>query len=331
MAEFNPDFQVKKFVNCAPEHFLREALICGDLLTYTTGGQGEPHPLNYTQLARIMPDGRVKRFAKFIHPGAGIFTTALFSPAANEIHAFFQFHHAGEWMTRLENRRTVSYDNGNTWSVPEPFNDNINNYWTGTPIISNKRWLIPVAFAESSNSSFDDKSDMIKWAKNNFNFRSRILYSDDDGRTFKESEVVPSDELHLNECRIVRLADGRIMMLMRSWDSQVLFRSFSNDNGLSWSKAQAVDIPNPSAKILLLAAPDGRIALVHNPVVPRRSRLELWLGDGAKWDKKIFIAADNKRNLNYPDGYFDTDGNLHLIWEDARSVFNTVISNKFFK
>ena len=40
MAEFNPDFQVKKFVNCAPEHFLREALICGDLLTYTTGGQG---------------------------------------------------------------------------------------------------------------------------------------------------------------------------------------------------------------------------------------------------------------------------------------------------
>ena len=82
---------------------------------------------------------------------------------------------------------------------------------------------------------------------------------------------------------------------------------------------------------LLCKAPDGRIALVHNPSTPRRSRLELWLGDGINWSKKLLIAADNKRNLNYPDGYFDCDGNLKLIWEDARSVFGTVIANKFFK
>ncbi len=331
MAEFNPELKVEKLINCAPERFLREALICGDLLTYTTGGQGEPHPLNYTQLAKILPDGKVKRYAKFSHPGAGIFTTALFSPRENEIHAFFQFHHDNEWMTRLENRRTVSFDCGMTWSAPEAFNNGINNYWTGTPVICNNRWLIPVAFSERNNIDFPDKSDIIKWAKTNFNFRCRVMLSDDDGRTFKESAAVPAQEPHLNECRIIDLADGRIMMLMRSWDSQVLFRSFSNDNGMTWSEAEATDIPNPSAKILLLKVPDGRIALVHNPSTPRRSRLELWLGDGINWSQKLLIAADNKRNLNYPDGYFDCDGNLKLIWEDARSVFGTVIANKFFK
>lgn len=330
MAEFNSDFQVKKLINCAPEHFLREALVCGDLLTYTTGGQGEPHPLNYTQLAKIMPDGKVKRYAKFIHPGAGIFTTALFSPRQDEIHAFFQFHHADEWMTHLENRRTVSYDGGISWSAPEPFNDGINNCWTGNVVVNNGRWLMPVSFCESTGVVSDEKSDMIKWAKNVFDFKCRVLFSDDDGKTFRESTIVPSKEKHLIEPRVISLADGRLMMLIRSMDSQVLFRSFSTDNGMTWSEALPTDIVNPSAKILLLHAPDGRIVLVHNPSTPRRSRLELWLGDGEKWSDKILIGTDKQRNLNYPDGYFDNDGNLHLIWEDARSVFGTVIPNKFF-
>lgn len=233
-------------------------------------------------------------------------------------------------MTRLENRRTVSYDGGITWSAPEPLNDNINNCWTGNIIVSRTRWLMPVSYCTAAGGSCDDKSDMIKWAKSNFDFKCRVLYSDDNGASFKMGAEIPSPEKHLIEPRLVELPDGRLMMLIRSMDSAELFRSYSSDNGISWSEAERSGIPNPSAKILLLKTPGNKVVLVHNPTTPRRSRLELWCGDGDTWESKLLIATDTRRNLNYPDGFFDDNGDLRLIWEDARSIFTVTIPEEKF-
>ena len=75
---------------------------------------------------------------------------------------------------------------------------------------------------------------------------------------------------------------------------------------------------------MLLRAANGNLVLVHNPVTGRRSRLEAWVSDddALTWKRRIEIARDQKRNLNYPDGEFDKDGNFRLIWEDARSIFS---------
>lgn len=326
MPEFNPKCNVRRIFNCAPEHFLREALMSGELITCTTGGTGEPDPRNYTQLLRRDPSGNWRRSAKFAHPGAGIFTTELFTPAPGVIHAFYQYHHLGEWLTRLENRRTISRDGGLTWSAPELLPGGINNLWTGKGIVhSSGRWIIPASFADPVTASTDqDRSNPIEWVKRNFDCRCCTIVSDDKGVSFRRSVPVRSLGKHLIEPRLVELSNGSLLMLIRSMDDQILFRSISRDGGFVWSEAVASEIPNPSAKILLLRAANGNLVLVHNPVTGRRSRLEAWVSDddALTWKRRIEIARDQKRNLNYPDGEFDKDGNLRLIWEDARSIFS---------
>ena len=69
------------------------------------------------------------------------------------------------------------------------------------------------------------------------------LYSDDDGYTWKSGAFVPdpglSERLRLiqnvNEPSIVELADGRLLMTMRSYAGGQFF-SYSSDGGESWTK-----------------------------------------------------------------------------------------------
>ena len=333
MAKFNKDLKVGCLINCRPERYLREALIKGNLLTYTTGDVIEPAPLNYTQLTMRDESGKFKRFARFGHPGAGLFVTELFSPRKDEIHAFFQFHYKQEWMTRLENRRTISYDGGRNWTPPEPLPDGINNLWIGKGIIyQNKRWMWPASFCEVVNPEVTDNSNVGQWMMARFDFRCCVIFSDDEGKSFIRSVSIKSKERHLIEPRIVELSDGSILMLIRSMDSKELFRSVSKDGGRTWSEAVPGGILNPSSKSLLLRHPNGNIVLVHNPS-EKRNKLAVWVSDddAETWKTKYVIAEDNVRNLNYPDGDFDENGNLNLIWENGRSVYSTVIPAEILK
>ena len=321
---FNPDCSIRRIYNCAPEKYLREALICGDLVTCTTGGELEPAPENYTQVLNYDRNaGKLRRFARFSHPGAGLFLTELFSPVPGEIHAFYQYHYPRQWMTRLENRRSISYDGGRTWSIPQTV-PGVNNLWLGKGIIhSSGRWIIPASVCvPRPGTPDDDKSVMMNWVRRNFECRVLVVFSDDNGKTFHQSSVIASTEKHLIEPRIAEISGGRIKMFIRSLDSQSLFTAQSADNGGSWSDAVSANIINPSSKILLLR--QGKyLVMIHNPSLPSRSLLEAWVSgdDGASWGRKIFIARNAERNLNYPDGFFDEEGNLQFIFEDARAIF----------
>lgn len=59
--------------------------------------------------------------------------------------------------------------------------------------------------------------------------------------------------------------DGNVHMLLRSTEGQVL-RSDSNDEGETWRPAYEIGLPNNNSGLDLIRLPDGRIALVMNPV-----------------------------------------------------------------
>lgn len=66
-------------------------------------------------------------------------------------------------------------------------------------------------------------------------YYSHIIYSDDHGRTWQLGGCTPQHGV--NECEVVELTDGRLMLNMRNYDRSQHTRkiSFSEDGGLTWS------------------------------------------------------------------------------------------------
>ena len=76
-------------------------------------------------------------------------------------------------------------------------------------------------------------------AKTN-HYYSHVIYSNDHGNTWRLGGRTPNHQV--NECEVVELADGRLMLNMRNYDRDKKYRqvAFSEDGGMTW-KDQAFD------------------------------------------------------------------------------------------
>ena len=347
MRWINPEYQVVEIASAGmlSEKFLREAIFRktrhGLILSFTTGNESEPMPGNYTAFFRN--DGsRWGKCGEFRHPRRGLFTTELFTPDGNELHAFLQLHFEGEWLTHLQNFRVVSHDGGLSWNAPHSVPGNMANVWVGKGIIhSSSRWIFPVSWAEhrgpewsvpSPDGGRDGNSVSVEeWSLRNHRYLCGAMISDDRGVRFRLCGGVTSEKGHLVEPRITELSDGSMIMLMRSWDEKILWQSRSSDRGENWAPARPTEIPSPSTKNLLLRAPDGMIFLIHSPMKERRGKLSLWVSgdDMNSWGDKVDLVTDDARNLNYPDGFIDENGDIDFVFEDARGVYRMRIENRW--
>jgi predicted neuraminidase len=171
------------------------------------------------------------------------------------------------------------------------------------------------------------------WADANHRYACGVMLSDDGGATFRlRGHITGGVHGHLMEPQVVELAGGCTVMLIRSQKEGWLLRSESSDGGETWSDAVRSEIPNPSAKVNLLKAADGRVFMIHNPVghqgalMGGRNPLALWVSDdGMKtWRVKADLVKDLRPNvsLNYPSGYLDEESReLVFCWEDIHSLF----------
>lgn len=357
---------------CGNRGFLREGLLRrvgpGELLvTWTTGGVTEPSDGNVTRIARSTDNGTTwQDLGLFRHPHRGLFTTELFCPDDHgEVHAFINTYPFGSWMTQLLSYRAVSRDGGRTWTGPHAIPGGIHNVWPNRGIVlASGAWLIPMSWAELTGEEWCEPAhgrapaqgqvgtrpvpqtevpygaDTSRryhqgnaWADRNHRYCVGVMRSDDGGNSFnRHGYITGGAHGHLIEPRVVELNDGRIVMLIRSQKEGFLLRSESRDDGRSWSAAVRTDIPNPSAKVNLLKARDGRIFLLHNPtghqgaVMGGRNPLALWVSDDGmqSWRVKVDLVKDSRPNvsLNYPDGFLDeAAGELLFCWEDTERLF----------
>lgn len=128
---------------------------------------------------------------------------------------------------------THSDDNGRTWATPREITAQTKRpewrwYATGPGIgiqLTQGPWkgrlLIP---CDHSLVSADDPDG----------YNSHVIYSDDHGRTWRLGGVIRPA---VNECQVVELADGTLLMNMRNYDRSQTTRALatSGDGGLTWS------------------------------------------------------------------------------------------------
>ena len=106
---------------------------------------------------------------------------------------------------------------------------------------------------------------------------------------------------------MVQLRDGRVMMLCRTYSGYVI-RSYSDDEGTTWSQGEAVHSLKlsanssalnvkriPSTGDLLLLRSTGTIGRLRTPFVAAIST-----DDGLTWSSERPIGADPDDDYGYP-------------------------------
>lgn len=134
-----------------------------------------------------------------------------------------------------------SKDEGKTWSdkiltIPEEEgyyvvnNDRVIQHTSG-------RLLVPAAYHSFSEDKLERGVSM-------------CLFSEDEGETWQKSktelQAPHNSRSGLQEPGMIELKDGSLMMLIRT-DLGYQFRSYSQDEGTTWSSAQPTDIVSPES------------------------------------------------------------------------------------
>jgi len=112
--------------------------------------------------------------------------------------------------------------------------------------------------------------------KEDFYFYDMVYYSDDNGRlwqTYGQMLTVPESKRGADEPGLVELKDGRILMIIRT-DAGKIYRSFSKDQGLRWSKPEPTQLTSPSSPASIKRIPStGDLLLLWNNATKTRTPL----------------------------------------------------------
>lgn len=113
------------------------------------------------------------------------------------------------------------------------------------------------------------------------------------------------------------LPDNRLVALFRdNGGSGYLFRSFSTNNGRSWSKPVKTNFPDAKSKFSVLRLADGHYVIVSNPDPRKRDPLAISISDdGLVFHTMGYLVGG--RNVDYPH-VIEHDGNLFVAFSSAK-------------
>ena len=148
-----------------------------------------------------------------------------------------------------------STDHGHTWSDTETLADAPAGTFVRQPIHVHHdgSWLLPVFYCRAeAGQPWDGSHD-----------DSGVLRSTDQGRTWQRISVPGSlGCVHMN---IVPAANGQsLLAFFRSRWADHIYRTQSDDGGLTWQTPQPTLLPNNNSSVQALRLADGRLAMIFN-------------------------------------------------------------------
>jgi len=193
--------------------------------------------------------------------------------------------------------------------------------WSGGDMrqLSSGRIIIPV----QNNTDYELQDDGGDHVQNGVN------YSDDNGQTWHVSDsYVDLPMRGAMEPKIEQLKDGRLLMVMRT-ELGAVFKSYSEDGGCTWSKAQTTGLRAPESCPGLRRIPQtGDLVVVWNnslfdPTFDHsgvRSPLSVAISkdEGATWENIKNIETDGQWEFTNPITYVTSEGKLLIAYEASK-------------
>lgn len=163
-------------------------------------------------------------------------------------------------------------------------------------------------------------------------FESVLLSRGQPGGIWKRiGPIHAADEFDAIQPTFLRHSDGRLQVLCRTKQG-VIATSFSQDGGATWSKLQAIDLPNPNSGIDAVTLADGRHLLVYNHLTSgktgwgRRGMLNLAASqDGLRWHKVAVLEQEDQAEFSYPAMIQTQDGLVHITYTWKRKRIKHVV------
>lgn len=106
-----------------------------------------------------------------------------------------------------------------------------------------------------------------------------------------------------------------------------LVRSESHDGGRTWVEGKDSRFPNPNAAVDFLKLASGRLLLVYNDSLNRRTPLTAALSsdDDATWPTRRNIV-EGPGDFGYPNAFQARDGRIHVVFtSERRTVINHAV------
>ncbi|NOX45243.1 MAG: exo-alpha-sialidase [Caldiserica bacterium] len=218
-----------------------------------------------------------------------------------------------------------SPDGGRTWTDLELVVERKGLLGKNKPLVEGRLILLPVEWEATWSAAF--------------------LRSEDGGETW--GDLGRAAGAHLIQPAVVRLADGRLLAYMRSQEGRI-FRSYSTDDGRSWSVPEPTSLPNPNSGIDLVRLRSWNLILVYNPTepLPRPEKLHpawprampagftVWgprtplvaarSGDGGRTWSRPLVLEDGEGEYSYPAVIQARDGAIHVAYTYRREAIKHV-------
>lgn len=200
-----------------------------------------------------------------------------------------------------------SEDEGRTWEEPTCLSTRPGQMVKNKPIrLASGRAVLPCY-------------DEMDW-------RSFCLISDDECRSWTESGPIEGP-VHVIQPTLYVRPDGSIVALMRSGadgddlPNRVIWRSVSTDDGMTWSRCEPTDLPNPNSGFDLARMDTGQLALVFNNSRTKRTPLTVALSgdEGETWPIMKDLETEEGAEFSYPSVIQGHGGRLHMIYTYKRT------------
>ena len=100
----------------------------------------------------------------------------------------------------------------------------------------------------------------------------------------------------------------------------------SFDNGITWTQARPIDVPNPNSGIDAVALKDGRVVLIYNNTTSGRTPLNLAVSNDGEHFKMFYTLEDKPGEYSYPALIQTSNGDLQMTYTwDRKSIMHVTL------
>jgi predicted neuraminidase len=291
---------------------------------FYSGGPKEPDPANFILLTTSEDDGSLWSNPEPLIDPPGLtraYDPALWHDPGGHLWLFYnqanlktKEYSVWAMMTRDASTATPQWSNPVEIDLGVPFAFRLNK----PIVISTGEWLLPVTWARQAPDSWFAGDKQLQG----------VAISADAGITWTLHGAVEAPHWAL-ENMVVECRDGRLWMLIRT-GSGVLWESFSEDAGRTWSAAFPTQIVNPGVRFFIRRLQSGRLLLINTPDPRQRKGLFAYVSD--MQNDRLFhpgLELDARDRVSYPDAVQSPEGVIYAVHDCDRGGLGEILLDMF--